>query len=210
MVGRPLIHEAPIAVRVAQEDPARPASERLPRADKLGPPPLDTPEVALQRLVDGPSGNAVTAEAVEVQLVQDHRIGGDQLLPLQAVDREYGRLDEVELRELCRDSVQPPYGSALIVLPVAEDQLLRESLQSRRVTGQWLHCARHRSSPCYRPSSAGCLSSRLVTSDLPSSRSRRPIPCVRSEPWFSSPRSAASSALLRALASRSRIRTSTK
>src|SRR5262249_44417017 len=67
-------------------------------------------------------------------------------LPLQAVDHEYGRLDEVELRELWRDGVQPPYGAAVIVLPVAEDQLLRESLQSQRVTGQWLRCARHRSS----------------------------------------------------------------
>src|SRR5262245_2557960 len=107
MVGRPLIHEAPIAVRVAQEDPARPAAERLRRAGEPGPPTIDTPEVALQRLVDGAAGNAVTPEAVEVQLMQDHRIGGDQLLPLQAVDHEYGRLDEVELRELCRDSLQP-------------------------------------------------------------------------------------------------------
>src|SRR5262245_35084432 len=197
-------------MRAGQQNPARSAAQRLPSTDELDSPAIDTPEVALQRLADGAARNAVTGEDVEVQLVQDHRIGGDQLLPLQAVDHEYGRLDEVELRELCRDSVQPPYGAAVIVLPVAEDQLLRESLQSRRVTGQWLHCARHRSSPCYRPSSAGCLSSRLVTSDLPSSRSRRPIPCVRSEPWFSSPRSAANSALLRALASRSRIRTSTK
>src|SRR5215468_1064666 len=45
-----------------------------------------------------------------------------------------GALAKVELRELCRDGIQPPYRASVVVLPMAEDELLRKPPQLRRVT----------------------------------------------------------------------------
>src|SRR5207249_8963852 len=52
------------------------------------------------------------AEAVEVQLVEDHRMR--------------------------RDGVEAPDGAAVVVLPAADDQLLGQALQLLRVATQWL------------------------------------------------------------------------
>src|SRR5262249_50501851 len=144
MIGRPLIDQTLIALGVAQQDPACSTSKRLPGADELAPPPIDASEVALQRLVDGAARNAVTAEAIEVQLVQDHRIGGNQLLPLESVDHESRPLAEGACAALFRVAFRPPSRASVVVLPVAEDELLREPSQLRRVTGQWFRYVGHR------------------------------------------------------------------
>src|SRR5262249_10529029 len=65
------------------------------------------------------------------------------------------RLREVELHELCRDGVQPPYRAAVIVFPVALEELLREPPQLRRVTGQWFHRVGHRA-PLLPEDSSAC------------------------------------------------------
>jgi len=59
-----------------------------------------------------------------VQLVEDHRIHRDELFALEPVDQEHGCLREVELGKLRRDGVEAPYGSTVVVLPVADNQLL--------------------------------------------------------------------------------------
>jgi hypothetical protein len=60
--------------------------------------------------------------------VQDHRIHGDELLALQAVDDEIRRLREVELGELRGDGVEPLHRAPVIVLVVARQQLLGKAV----------------------------------------------------------------------------------
>jgi hypothetical protein len=57
--------------------------------------------------------------------VQDHRIGRDQLLTLEAVDDKNRCRREIERRQLLGDPVQSPDRAAVIVLVMADDQLFR-------------------------------------------------------------------------------------
>src|SRR5215467_14890294 len=224
VIGRPLIDEATVTMRVGQEYPPGAAAQRLAGANELGSPTIDTPEVARQRLFESAVAHAVAAEALEVELVQDHRVGGDELLALQAVDREDRRLREIELGELCRDGVQPSHGASVVVLPVTDDELLREPCQLRRFERQWFddvgHCVFSSKSRTGRDSGYECFAIRvppglayeispaIVRSPFTSSPRRRAnrvltTSCLRGP--FASRRCAATRALARALVSRSRI-----
>jgi hypothetical protein len=67
--------------------------------------------------------------------VQDHGIGGNQLLALQPVEQEARRFGEIESRELLLNKVQPLYRPAIVVIVVADDQLLRHALYAGRIAG---------------------------------------------------------------------------
>src|SRR2546428_2465564 len=138
VVGRPLVHQFAVAVRVGEEHPSRAATHRLAHGNELGPPPVNAPEVPHESLAKRAIGLALGAEAVEVQLVEDHRIHRDELFALEPVDHEHWRLREVEFGELRRDGVEAPDGAAVVVLPVADDQLLGQPVEFFRVAVQWL------------------------------------------------------------------------
>jgi hypothetical protein len=63
--------------------------------------------------------------------MQDRRIGGDQLLPLEAVDVEHRGLPPVEFIQAAFDRIQPPNGASVIVLVVARQKPLREPVKAR-------------------------------------------------------------------------------
>jgi hypothetical protein len=107
-------------------------------------PPFKRAEVTRQGFPKYRSRLAPLPETVEVKLVEDHRIGGDEFLALQTIHDEDRRSGEVELRQLRRNGVEPFHRPAVVVLVVADDQLFRQALESRRVTGQRLHFIGHR------------------------------------------------------------------
>ena len=55
---------------------------------------------------------ALLAKAIEEQLVQDHRVHGDKLLALEAVDQKTGGLGVVELGELLIDEIEALHRAA--------------------------------------------------------------------------------------------------
>jgi hypothetical protein len=78
---------------------------------------------------------AALAQAVEIDLVQQHRVGGDQLLALQPVEAEARSRRRIEGGEIPADRVQPAHRAAIVVLVVAGDQLGREALEAGRLEG---------------------------------------------------------------------------
>src|SRR6266567_2846573 len=58
------------------------------------PPPIALP-MATNSVSQRPICLTIGSEAVKVQFVQDHRICGDQLFPLEPVDNEHRRRGEV-------------------------------------------------------------------------------------------------------------------
>jgi hypothetical protein len=56
--------------------------------------------------------------------VQNHRIADNQLLALQTVDDEAGGCWEIELSELRTDRIETVDRAAVVILVVADDQLL--------------------------------------------------------------------------------------
>ena len=75
--------------------------------------------------------------------MQDHRVGGDQLLALEAIDEEVGRGVEVEPGKLLGDEIEPLHRAAVVVLVVADDQLLRHALDVLRIAAERLHAVGH-------------------------------------------------------------------
>jgi hypothetical protein len=69
--------------------------------------------------------------------------GGNQLLALEAVDQEVGRCLEVETRKLLGDHIETFDGTAVVVLVVADDQLLGHALDVLRVATKGLHGVGH-------------------------------------------------------------------
>ena len=121
-------------------------TSRLSRGDQVSitqpePPPSALPvaensafqrasaaEVARDRLGQRPCRLALAGQAVEVELVDDHRVGRDQLLALQPVDHEDRRRGDVERGELRGDGVQPLHRAGVVVLVMADEQLLATGL----------------------------------------------------------------------------------
>ncbi|OGI51666.1 MAG: hypothetical protein A3A87_00315 [Candidatus Muproteobacteria bacterium RIFCSPLOWO2_01_FULL_60_18] len=68
--------------------------------------------------------------------MQDHRVGRDQLLALESVDREHRRPGEIERRELLGDGIEPLHRATVVVLVVTDDQFLGQSLETRGIAGQ--------------------------------------------------------------------------
>src|SRR5260221_1736754 len=143
VIRRPLVHEFAVAPRPGEQHPAGAAAQRLAHRGKLRAPALQRAEVAGQRVAQGRIGLALRAERGEEELVQDHRHRRDQLLVLEAVHGEDGRAGEVEGGELLGDRVQALDGAAVIVLVMADDELLRHALDPLRIAGERLHRVGH-------------------------------------------------------------------
>src|SRR6185437_5106010 len=118
-------------------------AERPAHGGELGAPTADAAEIAGEGRGQRRVGRAFLAQRREEQLVQDHRIGGDELLALEAVDGENRCRRKIERGELLRDGVQALHRAAVIVLVVADDELLRHSLDASRYVWQWLHFVGH-------------------------------------------------------------------
>ena len=102
-------------------------------------PSLDRTKIACEDRGQLLARRALIAEPIEEQLVQDHRIGGDQLLALQSIDEEARRAVEVEVCELLGDEVEALHRPAVVVLVVADDQLLGHALDVLRIAAERLH-----------------------------------------------------------------------
>src|SRR5207244_10991293 len=103
--------------------PPATASRLAPaHASEPGAPPLDAAEIPLERFGQVARRVAAAAEPIEVDFVQDHRVGGDEPLPRQPVDLEDRYGSPIELRETVLDGVEAPHGAAIIVLVVAGQQ----------------------------------------------------------------------------------------
>ena len=81
-------------------------------------------------------GRLGCAEAGEVDLVQDHRVPGDQLLALEAVERKAGRRGRGRARRARRDRAEALHRAGIVVVVVAGEQLFRQ-------TGDGLGIERH-------------------------------------------------------------------
>jgi hypothetical protein len=92
----------------------------------------------------------LVAEAVEEQLVQDHRVHRDELLAFEPVDEKPGGLGVIELGELFVDQVEAFHRSAVIILVVTDDQTLGHAFDHGRVARQWLYLIRHQRSSDHR------------------------------------------------------------
>jgi hypothetical protein len=92
VVCGPLVDQRSLARLEHQQHPARAATQRLAHGDELFAPAFDAAEVGFQhQLRGGFHRHAIAAQAAEVQLVQQHRVGGDQFLALEAIELETGR-----------------------------------------------------------------------------------------------------------------------
>ena len=143
VVGRPLVDQRALARLEHQQHPARAATQRLAHRDELVAPALDAAEVGLQRQLHGRLHRlAVTAQAGEVQLVQQHRVGGDQLFALQAVELEARHASANGVGgELRANGVEPLHGAAVVVLVVAARSAWPTGRAGRRLERQGLNQA---------------------------------------------------------------------
>src|SRR5215472_3361509 len=145
MVRGPLIDQLAIARRPRQQYPSGAAAQCFSHSNEFGTPALESPEILRNRVAQGWPRLALIAESVKEQLMQDHRIGRDQLFALQPVDQETSGFIEFELRKLFVDEIEPLNRAAVIVFIVADDEPLRHAFDAGWVTGQGLHLIGH----CY-------------------------------------------------------------
>src|SRR4051794_4831339 len=103
MVGRPLIDELAVARRPGLQHPARAAAERLAHGDELGPPALDRPEIPRKTLQQSAIRFTLLPKPIEEQLMEDHRVHRNQLLPLEPADQKTLSLDVIERGQLLLD-----------------------------------------------------------------------------------------------------------
>ncbi len=101
-----------------------PPPHRLAHGDKLRPPPVNAPEVARERLPERLIRLSFGPQTIEVTLVEDHGVHRDELFALEPIDHEHRRLREVELGKLGGNGVETFHGAAVVVLVVADDELL--------------------------------------------------------------------------------------
>src|SRR5437016_233018 len=94
----------------------------------------DAAEIALKRLREFggrllPPGRRIvpmSAERIEIDLVQGHGAGSRQLFALETVDLERRCTCQVEARKMCFDSVQSSNGAAVIVYVMAHKEPFRK------------------------------------------------------------------------------------
>ena len=135
VVGTPDIRQGSVARRTRQQHPARTTTQRLAHGDELGAPLGERTEVARDRVGQGALGLSAAAfagagQAVEVDLVQQHRVGGDQFLALQPVQAKAGQLGRIARGQVGVDGVQPSHRAAVVVDVMAADQIAGQALQS--------------------------------------------------------------------------------
>jgi hypothetical protein len=78
-------------------------------------------------------GSPRAAEGIEVHLVQDHGTAGDHLLALEAVDLEHRGAGPVQFGQALLDGIEALYRTAVVVFPVADDQLLGQAGEFGRI-----------------------------------------------------------------------------
>src|SRR5258708_18166164 len=88
MVRGPLIDELAVALRPRQQHPTGATAQCLAHGDELRAPPLERAEIASQRFLEGCVRLALITEAVEELLMEYHRVRGDELFTLEAVDQK--------------------------------------------------------------------------------------------------------------------------
>ena len=168
MIRRPLIDEPAVTRRPRQQHPSGAAAERFAHRPELRSPTLERSEILRQRVAQRRTRFALVAEAVEEQLVKDHRVHRDELLAFESVDEKASGLRVIERGKLFVDLVEAFHRPAVIVLVVTDDQPLRHALDLGGVAGQWLYSVRHqRSSDHTRPA-------RPLMRSLPRDKERSP------------------------------------
>ena len=100
VVGGPLVDQPAGARRPGEDHPAGAAGLRFRHRGERTQPALDRAEVADESLGQraGREALSAAAEAVEMDLVQDHRVLRDQRLAAEAVDDEAGLGCEIQAR----------------------------------------------------------------------------------------------------------------
>ena len=129
MIERVLIHQAALAREVHEQHPARAARERARHRGELVAPAVGAAETLLQGARHALGGLAISAQRGEIKLMQRHGIECDQLVALQARDLEFRHGREIERREPRGDGVQAPHGAAVVVLVVADDEPVGQTVQ---------------------------------------------------------------------------------
>src|SRR6266571_146359 len=143
MIRRPLVDELAVARRPREQHPSGAAAERFAHRHELRSPALERSEIARQRVAQRRTRFALVAEAVEEQLVQDHRVHRDELLAFESINEKAGGLRVIELGELLVDQIEAFHRPAVIILVVADDQPLGHAFDLGRVAGQRLYSVRH-------------------------------------------------------------------
>src|SRR6266487_4452229 len=143
VIRRPLIDQLAVARRPRQKHPAGAPAQRLPHRRELGMPPFIRAEVTRQSCSKHGARLAWLSEAVEVELVEDHRIGGDEFLTFESIHDEHRRSREIELRQLHSNGVESLDRPAVVVLVMADDQLFRQPFDPCRIAGQRFHYVGH-------------------------------------------------------------------
>src|SRR4029077_11021468 len=121
--------------RPGQQHPARAAALRFAHRREFGLPAIETPEIAGKHVAQLAFRRALVTKRGEEQLMEDHRVARDKLLALQTVEHETRRFCEIKLGELRRDRIEAIDRAAIIIFVMTDEQLLRHSLDPRRITG---------------------------------------------------------------------------
>ena len=135
MVHSPLIDQPAVARGPGEQHPTRAASLGFTHRREFGLPAIEAPEIAGEGVSQFPVRRALVTKGSKEQLMQDHRVARDQLLAFETVDHETGCLREIEFGELRRDGIEAIDGTTVIVFVMTDEQLLRHSLDPRRITG---------------------------------------------------------------------------
>ena len=144
MIGRPLVDQSFVARRIGEKDPTRATAFGLSHRGKFRAPTVKAAEVTDDGVAKRAARAPGAAHAVEIDFVKDHRVGRDQFLAFQTVDEEVRRFGEVQLCELGADRVQPFDRADIVVLVVADENLLGNPLDGLGVEGQRLGFIHHR------------------------------------------------------------------
>src|SRR6476660_9112599 len=124
VVRRPLIDKLSIVRRPRQQNPARAAAKRLSHRHEFGSPALIRTKITRYGVPQRCSWFTLFAQSVEKLLVQNHRVHRDELLALETIDKEAWRAIVIQFGKFFLNQVQALYGTAVIVLVMADNQTL--------------------------------------------------------------------------------------
>src|SRR3546814_7024877 len=88
MVRGPLINKPVIAWRVGEQNPSRAATQRFAHCGKFGAPTINAAKVPGKHRIELRADSTTSAQTVEIHFMSDHRIGRDQFLTLDPVQKE--------------------------------------------------------------------------------------------------------------------------
>ena len=175
-----LVDQASVARYMNEQDPAGAASQRVSHGDELAAPALDRPEITGKRRRKQFSRlPSVSAQACEVELVQEGRIERDQLLALERVDNVTWCAAEIERLELFGDRVQAIERAAVVVFIMALDETRRDAVQQPGPAKDWTKTIAHggfsktEMAGAYAPPRCGRRESDAAESSFIGARARR-------------------------------------